>query len=686
MQELYNVRVTILLLVFISIVAYLPVSNGFFAQDEWYAFGIYINKGYSAVINGLIPGRTHYVPLTHILNFITFSKFGLAYQYHAILSITLHAIASVIVYLFIKEFTQNRPIALMTGLLFVLSTSAHQATSWVFADTSNHGALIFSVLGSWIFLHFLKTEKWLIGALSVTCLLLSILFKEITLGVFVWLGYLAFIKARSKRFAIKASAFVLIGAALYITVRSLGIYFQIAKEFPSTYLRNSSEIAYSALTLPIKAIAQSIIPGNQMYRMAYGIANQFKSFISANYGTTAFDLLVEDKFFEPLNFIVFILIIYFLVIMWVRDKSLVINLALPALGWTFINSLIYILAPGKYGVIHEIESRNLYLPAIGIMLYISIFIKFLTTFNRKYSFLFGLYFIFLLFSLNGTLSKIVFESRIRERILRQIKSEYPLLSNKTVFYTESDKSFYGLPDDEKLLPFQSGLGQTLMVWYQDSHKFPKDFFKDDYLWDMASQDYKEIDNVGFGYFRDYEKLKVAILQYKLPINSVIGYRYDSELNKLEDMTDEVRGRLAGALSKKSVIPTYNFSTTASHYSQDAKFAVDGDMSTKWDSHLAYKNAQYFQINLSQPTQVGALEIDSSTDKNQDKVGYKVLLSQDETTWQDVFYSKRDPPGDNGIVRLTFLPTLAKYVRIEQVGSHKFSSWVIYELKVYETFN
>ena len=85
MQELYNVRVTILLLVFISIVAYLPVSNGFFAQDEWYAFGIYINKGYSAVINGLIPGRTHYVPLTHILNFITFSKFGLAYQYHAII-------------------------------------------------------------------------------------------------------------------------------------------------------------------------------------------------------------------------------------------------------------------------------------------------------------------------------------------------------------------------------------------------------------------------------------------------------------------------------------------------------------------------------------------------------------------------------------------------------------------------
>lgn len=127
-----------LLLVIISGLAYLPIKSGFFAQDEWYAFGNYINKGFQVVTDGLIPGQTHYIPLTHIINFLTFENFGLNYDYHAYLSIILHILSTLSVYFFIKELTQNRLVSAMTGLLFALSPGAHQATSWVFADTSNH--------------------------------------------------------------------------------------------------------------------------------------------------------------------------------------------------------------------------------------------------------------------------------------------------------------------------------------------------------------------------------------------------------------------------------------------------------------------------------------------------------------------------------------------------------------------
>lgn len=535
------------LIALIAGLVYIPVVFGFFAQDEWYGFGNYINGGLQIVINGLVPGQTHYVPLAHVFNFLSFSKFGLNYQYYAIFSIALHAISSMVVYLFIRELTEDDTVSLMTGLLFAISASAYQATSWIFADTASHGALIMSVLGSWLFLLFLKNKNWIVGLLSVISLLMSLLFKEITIGIFIWLGYLTWVRSDNKKFAIKASLLMILVTVFYVVVRFLGVYFHVAKELPSTYMRSYSEAVYTAVTLPVKAVAQSFIPANQMFRVSYGIANQFKWIVSEKYGTSAFDRLVENNLFDPINLIIFILLVQSLIIFWIKDKRLAVNLGIPALMWTIVNSFIYVMAPGKLGVIHEIEPRNLYLPALGIMLYVSIFLKSMFKIDRKFVLLFGSYFIFLLFSLENSLSKIVGEGRVREAILQQIRSEHPILAKKTIFYTESDKAFYGLPYDEKILPFQSGLGQTLMVWYQNSHQLPKEFFMNDYLWDIAAQDYKEINDVGFGYYRDFIKMHKAILQYNLPIDSVIGYRYDSKLNELMDTTMEVRNKLKAEL-------------------------------------------------------------------------------------------------------------------------------------------
>ena len=97
---------------------YSPILKGFFAQDEWYAFGNYISNGAQVIREGLIPGPIHYIPLTHIFNYLAFSLFGLSYQSYALVSIFLHSLASILVYLFLKELTQSRKLALAAGLLF----------------------------------------------------------------------------------------------------------------------------------------------------------------------------------------------------------------------------------------------------------------------------------------------------------------------------------------------------------------------------------------------------------------------------------------------------------------------------------------------------------------------------------------------------------------------------------------
>ena len=78
-----------------------------------------------------------------------------------------------------------------------------------------------------------------------------------------------------------------------------------------------------------------------------------------------------------------------------------------------------------------------------------------------------------------------------------------------------------------------------------------------------------------------------------------------------------------------------------------------------------------------------MRIDSYNNKNQDKVGYRVFLSDDGKDWQEVFYAKRYPPDEKGLVDLYFEPQASRYIEIRQVGFHRFAPWVVHELEVYE---
>ena len=132
---------------------------------------------------------------------------------------------------------------------------------------------------------------------------------------------------------------------------------------------------------------------------------------------------------------------------------------------------------------------------------------------------------------------------LRIEILNSIKKSYPTLPEKVIFYTDSNKSYYGLPDEDKIIPFQSGLGQTLLLWYYSDEKFSKVFFENKYLWGILSDGYKEIDDRGLGYFRDFERLKNAVNDNNLNPESVIAFRWDYYTNTLTDITREIRSKL-----------------------------------------------------------------------------------------------------------------------------------------------
>jgi hypothetical protein len=145
------------------------------------------------------------------------------------------------------------------------------------------------------------------------------------------------------------------------------------------------------------------------------------------------------------------------------------------------------------------------------------------------------------FYLSRELNVLSKQGILRKRILEKIASDYPALPPKTVFYVESDTSFYGLSDETKILPFQTNFGHTLFVWYLPKTKYPKEFLLDSsFLYNLSAQGYAEYNGRGYGYYREFDSLTDSLKKNNLTAESVFAYKYFSKNETLYNITNEVR--------------------------------------------------------------------------------------------------------------------------------------------------
>lgn len=164
----------------------------------------------------------------------------------------------------------------------------------------------------------------------------------------------------------------------------------------------------------------------------------------------------------------------------------------------------------------------------------------------------------------------------------------------------------------------------------------------------------------------------------------IAFNFDSQNYQLSDISDEVKGELNGYLANKQLINQWEFFVQASENYSKVNLMIDNDRDTFWQSNLPYDKQQIIEFNLQSSKKVAQISIDSYNDKNQGKIGYEIYLSDNGQEWDKVFTAKQYPPNDQGIVNIYFQPKMSRYVKIKQIGTHQFASWVINEIKLYET--
>lgn len=670
----------ILLLAFFEVITYWKVPFLFFQQDEWLLFGLIIDRGLNILLRGLGTDNIfHFIPLDQLLNYLMFTAFRLNYIPYNIAGLLFHFLNGILVYFVCWQLTQKRLVTLLSGIIFLTSSVAAQLVMWPVVSL-NTLSLTFTLL-VWIFLlklENLRSYKSIMLGIPVaifTVLALLTLEYSINLLIFVPLSAFVLLGRRRVKYLIMFLLPFVILCFTYLVVRIYPVFVHSSGSTGGGL--QLSIIGYKLSRLPLRYLGQLFLSEQVILSFSHFLSGKFN--------------MVEALMFSKITTITGCLMIivssyiYFLIKRISTEDS---KKFLLVLIFLITSPLPFIFIPGQAGEFLLFPPRYLYYGIVGYALFIAFLLKLIFLKENRLLKFFSIAVFFALI-LTGIIynwdreNRLFLQGEIRQGILNSIKSNYPKLAKKVIFYTQSDRPYYGLPEGERILPFQSGFGQTLLMWYSASENFPKAFFQNKFLWEITDQGYKEVGENGFGYFRDIELLGKEVKKKDIPLESIIAFDFDSSLNRTAEITAGVRGSIKGFLATKKPLSQSEMHVLTTENPADAHLMLDGSRETFWDSKLPYAKAQSLTIDLGQQKNIAQIQIDSYSNKDQNEVGYRVLLSNDDNNWQEVFYAKRYSPDKNGIINLYFNPQSARFIKIEQKGFHQFSPWVIHELKIFK---
>lgn len=542
------------------------LPDTFFQQDEWSTFGRHIYRGSTGGMmkffsDSLIAaGKVHFNPILEILYYLEFKQFGINFAGYALVSMAIYFINILLVYYLSILLLKNKYLSILVAALFSVNSISHQAVTWISASLQTQGAILFSLLFSVLFLNYLTQEKKSrkLLYLSLLSIFTALMFKETALSFFLLPVFLVFYSKEKNLMAFKNILIpVSVALAIYTLLRIvvfinappiiLGLTEVLEQPRPIVHI-------YRLISLPFKVLPESIIPTEFLLNFSRTIVHlAYPHFITAD--GTPNPYLIETAGLDLVNYVLSVVILgifygcYQIFKKQKRDelaKALIVSLVV-IIGST----LLVVFIPGKAGYVSIIEPRHLYGATIGSSLFLVLcfyaFFHFLTKKKNKALLLITIFILPIIFIhirlVKRDLAILKARSDLRKSFLVTVEKNYPVLPKKVIFYVQSDQAYYGMPVEEKNLPVQSGFGRMLMVWYQDKEKFPGCFYKDVFLHDLIAQGYRYCDGRGFGYFRQYNKLKEALKENQLSPDDVFAFSWEGKTEEFKNITDEIRDKL-----------------------------------------------------------------------------------------------------------------------------------------------
>lgn len=186
----------------VSLLAYYPVIDNFFGWDDF--LWLYRAKTlFSAPAQMFQSGGLYFYPLVSLAFWFDSQLFGLDYRWYHLADIAIHVINGTLLFYFIRLYSENDLLALVSSLFFASTFAASNAVLWSSSRVDLLSTL-FSLASLILFLKYLKEGRTLLYLLSlglfvlalgakVTPIVLPILFCWIYLKKGIQKGYKIFV-------------------------------------------------------------------------------------------------------------------------------------------------------------------------------------------------------------------------------------------------------------------------------------------------------------------------------------------------------------------------------------------------------------------------------------------------------------------------------------------------------------
>ncbi len=538
-------RITLLFFVVLAALlafTYWRLPQTFYQQDEWQVLGYNLVQGPYNIIKYSSPiqlflgeGR----PLTRALNIIFFGVFQYTIMPTVLFALVLHFLNCWLVFRLAEKLSSKKIIAVVATLFFAVNGVAFQAVTWA-AALGTVPATTFFLFSLFSYLDFLDTQKKKFAHISFLFLFISLLFKEI--GIFLFVFYPILYLLRRKKIkvdeAIKAHALFFVYGAAAVIFRLSELFMKTDKKVGAFIGGGGSfyqKVLMDAVLYPLTGVFQTFVPPLIMYDIARSFTLiEYPFVVATGHLDTIYQTLVTDALCAGGTFLLLLILI------WVNQREK--GKSSFFVWFSFLLSLLSFL---PYAVLERggsyMDSRYYYIAAIGGGFLLGYVVDYLMRWKKLLAPLVIIFIGVLLFRhiqyIETDLSQQVEIAQLRLSLLNSIKQIHPTLGDKNVFYVTGDKEYYG---PHNMVPFQQGMGYTLMVWYYHTGKIPASFVEGNVLWDITTQGYKEVNGQGFGYFSDLPSLQSAYHTYHFSKTDVVSFYLDSKKQQLINTTEGTR--------------------------------------------------------------------------------------------------------------------------------------------------
>lgn len=656
------VPVLVVLLVFWR----LPLT--FFEQDEWQAFEVYIGASDKSIIECVSVQR----PLTCFINTLEWRTFGTNATYYGLFSLLLISLIVVVFYRLLRRFEIPETKSVIIASIMPLFVAGSQAITWFGAFSASLPNFLFALLAIDFLLIAMKTQLWRWQVASLLMVALSLYFKEESLWVipvmivtwwaYAWQKKLPRDKKSLLRYVGPIVAAILIYLLLERTRQMSGSSFGglVSTTDPTQYVR---DVFKSLFFLPFHHLSH-ILVGPENITSLTAFFTMKTATISALITTAMLVGLAGLLRFSqsPYRPAIFVLA-----------------------AWSLTGFVSYAV----FGKNPEYLEGRYYFgtqAAVAALLVIGLLpdkIKNIRSFNT-----FGTAVLVLILLLNLTLldrriDRSLAIAKERRNILSFIQEHTGPLPKKAIIYTETNNYGY-VGQDANILPFQNGIGTTLRVMYQGKDQDYRQLAKKQlYLWDILAQGYDEVDGIGFGYYREMDKLTHAMADNKLTAENIFAFRYAG--TKMIDMTKVLRGKLSIFSKELIQVPRNQVTVTSNDVvGVDEKHGIEKvtDNDPKSDWAVSQQPGDYIEVDLGEARDNIAKFVMKTADGNSYPKEYKFEYSVDGTNWIEAFSDIGTLNADAETV-IVFEPTTMKKIRLTLLADRgPFFAWSVSDINVF----